>query len=109
MAYSRSRNPDNNNPDTPTTPFGSGAWESAVDMYDTFMSPFRGFLQGLFPKILGGKNLNYEQYMQQLNRKRNPNSNLNFEQHKQQLNRNPNRNYRRVAADSWLKRIMTGK
>ena len=61
MAYYRPRKPPEDAPDAPNMPDFPGP----VDLWDTMMAPLRGLWQGL-----GGKNLNYDQYIREKARKR---------------------------------------
>ncbi len=90
MAYNFPRNPRKSPEETPEGPQLPGIG----DIWDTIKAPMAGLWQGLVPRTLGGKNLNFEEYVRQQARKR------------RFLNRG---NYRRVAASNWLTRTTTGK
>lgn len=40
------------------------------DIWDTISAPLAGLWQGLAPRLMGGKNLNFEQYVREKARKR---------------------------------------
>ena len=61
MAYNFPRNPRK----SPEETSGDPQFPGPVDIWDTIKSPLAGLWQGL-----GGKNLNYEQYVREKARKR---------------------------------------
>lgn len=82
MAYYRPRKSPENAPDMPPFP-GPG------DVWDTMMAPLAGLWQGL-----GGKNLNYDQWIREKARKR--------------RGQTPG-SYRGRGPVNWLGRTITGK
>jgi len=90
MAYFRPRKRRGDPP--PETLKFPGPVDIGYGIWDTIKAPLAGLYQGLVPKVLGGKNLSFEQYVRQL-----------------ALKRRGLPGYRQKAADNWLTRTITGK
>lgn len=90
MAYYRPRKPPEQPIPTEQPPDTTGMpnFPGPRDIWDTMKAPLTGLWQGLAPRFLGGKNLNFEQYVREQARKR--------------------RGFvpQRRAADSWLARVI---